>query len=225
MERYSTRPPRWVWRVTLMGAALVIGVTALGVIWIASGASDPPVAGPVVWSDAALYWASGPVITVAAAEQVWFSAPPEANLLDTAFTLDVRARFAADAGAGAAWGVWIETADGARVIYAISDEGYTTTRQCDGPALTIETCPALRPEWRWFAYPRIHSPGETNTITLHVEAPGKVRLRLNREIMGIAPLAWDGIWGGWVRGGRESGAALTWERGEVRGKRGTDKRR
>jgi hypothetical protein len=202
-----------------------LGVTVFGVIWIASGASDPPVAGPVVWSDTALHWASGPAITVAVGEQVWFSAPPEASLPDRAFTLDVHARFTADAGAGAAWGVWIETADGARVIYATSDEGYTTTRQCDGPALTIDTCPALRPEWRWFAYPRIHPPGETNTITLHVEAPGQVRLRLNREIMGIAPLAWDGAWGVWVRGGRESGAALVWENADVRGEWDAGQRR
>ena len=218
MKRQNTNPPGWVWRLTLTGAALVIGVTALGVIWIASGASDPPAAGPVVWSDTALRWASGPAITVAAGEQDWFSAPPAASLPDTAFTLDVRARFAVEAGAGAAWGVWIETTDGARIVYAISDEGYTTTRRCDGPALTIETCPALRPEWRWFAYPRIHPPGEANTITLHVEAPGDIRLRLNREIMGITPLAWDGAWGVWVRGGRESGAVLTWERATVRGK-------
>jgi hypothetical protein len=216
MNRQQTRAPRWVWRITLAGAALVVGVTALGVIWIGGGATDPPVAGPVVWSDTALGWASGPAITVAAGEQVWFSAPPEANLPDTAFTLDVSARFAADAGAGAAWGVWIETADGARVIYAISDEGYTTTRRCDGPAIPIDTCPALRPEWRWFAYPRIHPPGATNTITLHVEAPGEIRLRLNREIMGIAPLAWAGTWGVWVRGGRASGAVLRWERADIR---------
>jgi hypothetical protein len=216
MNRQNTGPPCWVWRVTLVGVVLVIGVTALGVIWIGSGATDPPVAGSVTWSDAALGWASGPMITVAAGEQRWFSAPPEANLPDAAFTLDVIARFAADAGAGAAWGVWIETADGARVIYAISDEGYTTTRRCDGPVIPIDTCPALRPEWRWFAYPRIKPPGETNVITLHVEAPGEIRLRLNREIMGIAPLEWDGVWGVWVRGGRESSAVLTWERAEIR---------
>jgi hypothetical protein len=217
MERHNPTPPRWVWRLTLAGAALVIGVTALGAIWIAGGASDPPVADPVVWSDSALTWASGPAITVAAGEQRWFSAPPEAHLPDTAFTLDVRARFAADAGPGAAWGVWIETPDGARIVYAISDEGYTTTRRCDTltPQADIEACPALRPEWRWFAYPRLHPPGEANTITLHVEAPGDIRLRLNREIMGIAPLAWDGAWGVWVRGGRASGAVLTWENAEM----------
>jgi hypothetical protein len=199
----------------MVGTALAIGVTALGVIWIGGGATDPPVAGRVTWSDAALRWASGPVITLAAGKERWFSVPPEASLPDAAFTLDVRARFVADAGAGAAWGVWIETADGARVIYAISDEGYTTTRQCDGPTIPMDTCPALRPEWRWFAYPRIKPPGETNAITLHVEAPGNIRLRLNREIMGIAPLAWDGAWGVWVRGARASGAVLTWERAEI----------
>ncbi len=207
-------PPRWVWRVTLWGAALVIGGTALGAIWIARGTTDSPVA----WSDAALRWASGPVITVAAGDQVWFTAPPEATLPERTFTLEVRARVAADMGAGAAWGVWIGTADGARVIYAISDEGYTTTRRCEArPGWhDMRTCPALRPEWRWFAYPRINPPGETNTITLYVEAPGEIRLRLNREIMGIAPLAWDGAWGVWVRGGRESRAVLTWESAVVR---------
>jgi hypothetical protein len=217
MDRPDTKPPRWVWRLALVGAALVVGVTALGVIWIASGATDPPAAGPVVWSDSALRWASGPAITLAAGEQDWFSAPSEARLPDAVFTLDVRARFAADAGAGAAWGVWIETSDGARVVYAISDEGYTTTRRCEPltPPADIEACPALRPEWRWFAYPRIHPPGEANAITLHVEAPGEIRLRLNQEIMGIAPLAWDGIWGVWVRGGRASGAVLTWESAAV----------
>ncbi len=213
-----------MWRVTLWGAALVIGMTALGAIWIARGTTDSP----IVWSDAALRWASGPVITVAAGDQVWFTAPPEATLPERTFTLEVRARVAADMGAGAAWGVWIGMADGTRVIYAISDEGYTTTRRCETltpqfplppsrrGGVDVDTCPALRPEWRWFAYPRINPPGETNTITLYVEAPGEIRLRLNREIMGIAPLAWDGAWGVWVRGGRESRVVLTWESAVVR---------
>jgi hypothetical protein len=216
-----------VWRMTAGGVALVVGVTAISAIMLGLGAADPPVAGPVVWSE------MGPVITLAANESVWLAAPPGAILPDGAFTLDVRARFAAESGAGAAWGVWIETADGARVIYAISGEGYTTTRRCEplpGRATQasplqaeaeIEECPALRPEWRWFAYPQIHPPGESNTITLHVERPGEVRLRINQEIMGIAPVMWSGTWGVWVRGGRESGAALTWEKATIRGKNAT----
>jgi hypothetical protein len=220
MAHDNSLPPRWVWRLTLGGAALVVVVTAIGAIVLGLGAANPPVAGPLAWSDESLRWAAGPVTTLAAADDAWFASPPDAALPNGAFTLDVQARFSRDSGAGAAWGVWLETLDGARVLYAISGEGYTTTRRCD-PHLTsgkfrIEDCPALRPEWRWFDYPRIHPPGESNTITLHVERPGQVRLRINREIMGIAPVAWSGHWGVWARGGRDSGAVLTWARATVR---------
>jgi hypothetical protein len=220
MGRDNTLPPRWVWRLTLGGTALVVIVTAIGAILLGLRAANPPVVGPVVWSDESLRWASGPSVTLAAGGETWFASPPDAALPGGAFTLDVQARLSRDSGAGAAWGVWLETPDGARVIYAISGEGYTTTRRCD-PALIhdglpIEDCPALRPEWRWFDYPRINPPGASNTITLHVEQPGHVRLRINREIMGIAPVVWTGHWGVWVRGGRDSDAVLTWERATVR---------
>jgi hypothetical protein len=222
--------PRWVWRLALGGAALVVVVTVSGAALLGLGAADPPNAGPVTWSDVALRWAAGPEVVLGAGEAEWFDSPPDAVLPDERFTLDVQARFLEDAGA--AWGIWLETQDGARVIYAISGEGYTTTRRCEpSPAgaycdtplrsplcfqQEIEDCPALRLEWRWFAYPRINPPGETNTITLHVERPGQIRLRINGEIMGIAPVAWSGRWGVWARGGRDAAAALRWEYAAVR---------
>lgn len=225
--------PRWVWRLALSGAAFVVAVTISGAVLLGLGAADPPNAGPVMWSDAMLSWAAGPEVVLGAREAEWFDSPPDAVLPEERFTLDVQARLSADAGAGAAWGIWLETQDGARVIYAISGEGYTTTRRCEPSSVgahratplrsplffqqEIEDCPALRPEWRWFAYPRINPPGEPNTITLHVERPGQVRLRLNGEMMGIAPVAWSGRWGVWVRGGRDTAAALRWEYAAVRG--------
>ncbi len=229
------------------GVVLIVLATGIAAIWIAQGRTDPPVAGRVLWSDHTLAWAGGPEITLSAGQYRWMEAPHEADMPGDVFTLDVQARFAADAGAGSAWGVWIETDDGARVLYAISGEGYTTTRNCErlasppGPLSTpwrrgelaatksplhpmergyrgeADACPALRPEWRWFAYPRIHPPGEPNLITLHVERTGEIRLRINHEIMGIAPVEWSGRWGIWMRGGRELAARLTWERASVRG--------
>jgi hypothetical protein len=222
--------PRWVWRLALGGAVLVVAVTISGAVLLGLGAADPPNAGPVIWSDVALRWAAGPEVVLGAGEAQWFDSPPDAVLPEERFTLDVRARLSGDSGAGAAWGIWLETQDGTRVIYAISGEGYTTTRRCEnsptpyppphevergGPPRSpiyfqqeIEDCPALRPEWRWFAYPRINPPGETNTITLHVERPGEVRLRINGEIMGLR--RWRGAALGRLgaRGRDGGGAAL-----------------
>ncbi len=230
--------PEWVWWGTLATVGIVIVITAIGAILLTNGAADPPVAGPVIVSDDNLIWAGGPVIALAVGESVWFAAPEDMRLPSEAFTLAVSARLTADSDPGAAWGVWIETAAGDRVIYAISGEGYTTTRSC-GPAVfrvgNIEDCPALRPEWRWMPYPRIQPPGAVNTITLHTSTPyrkessskensrgGEVRLRINREIMGAAPIAGSGRWGVWLRGGRTeraSGVAgwIEWDKVEVRG--------
>jgi hypothetical protein len=197
------------------GPALVALITLIGAAWLGSGAADPPVVGSVVWSDQTLTWAGGPEMTLTTNQDIWFVAPSKAALPNGAFTLTVQARLSPDVGAGAAWGVWLETADGRRVIYAISSEGYTTTRACDSPSPAIEDCPALRPEWRWLAYPRIHPPGDANTITLHVERPGCIRLRINREIMGIAPIPYTEAWGVWARGGRAANARLIWERAQI----------
>ena len=212
--------PGWVWWSTRAGVGIVIAVTVIGAILLARGATDPPVAGPVIWADTELIWAGGPVIALAAGESIWFTAPESAPLPPGGFTLDVSAQITTDSDPGTAWGVWIETGDGERVIYAISGEGYTTTRNCVPHPLaeswTIEDCPALRPEWRWMPYPRINSPGTMNTITLHTIMPhrenalaggSEVRLRINRENMGAAQIQWSGRWGIWLQGGRAGGAS------------------
>jgi hypothetical protein len=200
----------------LTGAVLL--VTLIAVILISRGVTDPPVAGPVIWSDRALAWASGPQVTLAAGEDHWWTAPAAATLPDSPITLDVQARLDADGDPSAAWGVWIERPDGARVIYALSGEGYVTTRVCaESLPLALEDCPALRPEWRWMPYPRVQPPGDSNTITLHQETSGDLRLRLNGEILGAAPVARSGAWGVWARGGRDRAAAITWQRATVGG--------
>ena len=213
--------PRWVWWGTLTGVALVAAITVFGAVLLRLGEADPPVAGPVTWEDRALRWASGPEVALAANEGAWWIAPQEAALPDGAFTLEVRAQITADSDPSAAWGAWLEMPDGARVIYAVSGEGYITTRRCptgDIPPAEIEDCPALRPEWRWMPYPRVNSPGTANTITLHLERSGDVRLRLNGERLGAAPVARNGRWGVWARGGRDGGATLVWQRADIRGR-------
>jgi hypothetical protein len=206
--------------VTLAGVGAVILLALAGVILIGRGAFDPPVAGPVIWSDHDLAWADGPQVSLAAGEARWWTAPADAVLVDSPVTLDVRARLDADGDPSAAWGVWIERPDGARVIYALSGEGYVTTRVCESPPPSaLEDCPALRPEWRWMPYPRVQPPGQSNTITLHQESSGDLRLRLNGEILGAAPVARSGAWGVWARGGRDGAAALIWQQAVLRGKR------
>jgi hypothetical protein len=203
----------------LSGVALVAAITVLGAVLLRLGAADPPDAGPVTWEDRALRWASGPEAALAANEGTWWIAPPDAVLPDGAFTLEVRAQLAPDSDPSAAWGVWLEMPDGARVIYAVSGEGYLTTRRCpagDAPPAVIEDCPALRPEWRWMPYPRVNPPGTANTITLHLEPSGDVRLRLNGERLGTAPAGRSRHWGVWVRGGRDGGATLVWQRAILR---------
>ncbi len=198
-------PPRWVWRMTLGGAGLVALVTGLAVIALALGAADPPVAGPVRWSDETLAWAGGPVIGPSG--DVWAAAPLDSAVTPGAFTISVRAR----AEAGSAWGIWLESGDGARAVYAITADGYVTIRRCPAdPPADVDTCPALRPEWRWSPYPRIDPPGSANTLTLHREPSGAIRLRINDERLGAAPLTISGRWGVWARG------AVTWERATVR---------
>jgi hypothetical protein len=183
---------------------------------LACGAADPPVAGPVIWRDSDLEWASGPELSLGAGEGYWHTSPTD--LPDGPFTIEVQARIS---DPGAAWGIWLEAGDGTRIIYAINGAGYTTTRRCPaddlGDLLEIERCPALRPEWRWMEFPRIHRPGESNRITLHTEAPGMVRLRLNEERMGIMPVEVTGRWGVWGHSGRESGAGIRWEWAVIHG--------
>lgn len=210
--------PRWLWIVTFAGAGVIAAITLAGALLLRLGAADPPVAGPVIWEQAGLGWAGGPVMALDPGGSAWFPAPDEAALPGGAFTLDVRARLDGESDPGAAWGVWLETIDGARVIYAASGEGYITTRTCPpGHTGPIDACPALRPDWRWMPYPRVNPPGQRNTITLHQEPSGAIRLRLNGEILGAAPVERSGRWGVWVRGGRSARADIIWEGASRRG--------
>lgn len=205
------RPPRWLWHGALIAAALVGVGALLAAAAIALGAADPPRAEHSVWESDA--WPAQETVTLAPRETGWAEAPVPIPSGAT-FTLSVRARLAGDADPGAAWGVWIEAADGARIVYAHSGEGYTTTRHCPPETLptALEDCPALRAEWRWTAYPRVRPPGESNHVALHRERPGHVRLWLNGERLGITALDPAGAWGVWWRGGRDNPSALNWER-------------
>jgi hypothetical protein len=216
----TKKPPRWVWIVTWIGVILVTLITACGALLIGLGLTDPLTAGPVIWSDHTLGWGGGRVLVMEPNTGVWFSSPAAADLPES-FTVSVRARIKADSDPSLAWGVWVATTDGSRVVYAISGEGYVTTRLCppdDFPRVEIENCPAVRPEWRWMPYPQIRALGEINSITLHRETSKDVRLRINDERMGIAPVPVSGAWGVWVRGGRESRAVLEWIEAEVAGR-------
>lgn len=194
----------------LVAAAMVSAGTLLGALMIALGATDPPRADRRVWASDG--WPAR-AVTLAPGEAGWETAP--VPLPDAAtFALEVRARLADGSDPGAAWGVWLEASDGARLVYALSGEGYLTTRRCPPGDLppALEDCPSPLPEWRWAAYPRLKSAGESNHLAAHREAPGQVRLWLNRERLGVTTLAPAGAWGVWWRGGRGSAATLEWER-------------
>ncbi|MCD4685452.1 MAG: hypothetical protein K8S97_05915, partial [Anaerolineae bacterium] len=169
--------PRWVWISTLTGVVAVITVIAVVALWIASGATDQPVAETVVWSDTTFEWTNQAEITLGAETGAWWPAPESLPAGD--FTLTVRATFAEGADPLTAWGVWIAAEDRSRVLYAISAGGYWTIRTCpaDPPPTEIEQCPALDPTWRWSPFPRIEPPGTPNTLTLHREPDGALRLR------------------------------------------------
>lgn len=214
--------PRWVWRLSVGGAGLVILLVALVALALVRGAADPPVAGPVIWQDKTLAWLPDDLRTLRPASGLWVPAP-EAGAISPGepFTLTVRATLTADSDPSTAWGVWLAEDDGGVVIYALSGEGYTTTRRClPGllPLVQIEDCPAVRPEWRWSPYNRIRAPGQPNSITLHQESNGDIRLRINDEKLGAAPVDISGEWGVWARGGRDSGAVIVWESTALRGK-------
>lgn len=200
--------PAWLARATLGGVlAVLLGTGALAAL-ILSGATDPPVARPVIWADEAFSWV--------AATQPWARAPVTLPATSAVFTVTVRARLPADADALAAWGVWLGEQDGARVIYALNAAGYWTIRRCPAgvlPTAPIEDCPALRPEWRWLFHPRLRPPGDANTITLHREPDGTIRLRINGERLGGASVDVTETWGVWVRAGD---SLPLWERAELR---------
>ncbi len=211
VQKDSRRTPRWLWRLILGGTLLVVGSIILVVLLLLGGAADPPLAGPLRWSDQQMVWAPG---NLAIDQDVWSTAPE--NLPAGLFTLRLEARLASGSDPSAAWGVWLETMDGGRVIYAISGERMITTRRCEEHALSpLEDCPAVRPEWRWFEYNRLFGPGKTNAITLHREASGQIRLRLNDERMGVSPVDLSGRWGVWARGGRDGLAVLVWEQAAI----------
>jgi len=115
--------------------------------------------------------------------------------------------------------VWLAAVDGSRTVFAISAAGYLTTRHCpaEQPAPdALEDCPALRPEGEWSAYPRIRAPGQANTVTLHREANGAIRLRVNGERLGAAPVDVGVTWGVWARAGGSESPRVAWEWAEVR---------
>jgi hypothetical protein len=199
--------PAWLARTTTLGLITVLALIGAGALFVVAGATDPPVVGPVVWADEAFAWT---------AERIsWASAPVTVPAPPAAFTVTVRARLPTGADPLAAWGVWLAEADGSRVVYAINGAGYWTIRRCPAEhAVTaaLEACPALRPEWRWLFHPRLRFPGDANTITLHREADGAIRLRINRERLGAAPVNVSGAWGVWARAGE---ASPLWERAEL----------
>lgn len=213
-HKSSDAAPAWLWGGTLAAAAVILAATLLSSLAIALGATDPPRAAHLQW--ASEDWPAEAARTLAPGDSGWADAPIPLPI-DAGFTLEVRARLAGDADPGAAWGVWLEAVDGARIVYALSGEGFLTTRGCPPGDLppAIEDCPALRPEWRWTAYPRLKPPGETNQITVHREQPGQVRLWINRERLGVTSLAPAGAWGVWWRGGRATSGMLAWERAEL----------
>ncbi len=199
--------PAWLWRATALGLIAVLALIGVGVLLVISGATDPPVAGPVVWADKALAWAEAPG---------WVSAPVMLPTPPAAFTVTVRARLPAHADPLVAWGVWLAEADGSRVVYAINGAGYWTIRRCPpdhAAGEALEDCPALRPEWRWLFHPRLRPPGNANTITLHRETDGAIRLRVNGERLGAAPVSVAGTWGVWAR---PADTQPAWERAELR---------
>ncbi len=193
------------WRVVsgaVWGIAVVLGLSALA---LALGAADPPRAEPLVWRDATMRWAHG-------AER-WPRAPQMANAPAADFTLSVRARWTATADAAAAWGVWLEQTDGARLVFGVAAGGYWTVRRCPQEHIArLEACPAPRAEWRWQAHPRIRGAGAQNTLTLTREPDGRVRLWLNGERLAAPSVRWTGRWGVWARG-----EALAWAGAEGRG--------
>lgn len=209
-------PPIWLWRAAVLGLIAALALIGAGVLLIAGGATDPPVAGPVVWEDVALTWAAD---ALARGGEAWASAPAPLPAPPAAFTLTVRARLPAEADPLAAWGVWLAGADGSRTVYALSAAGYLTTRRCPAGQPVPDAlagCPALRPEWDWSAYPRIHPPGQANIIALHREAGGAIRLRINGERLGAAPVEVAGTWGVWARAGDGESLRVVWERAELR---------
>lgn len=203
--------PGWLWTTAAIGATIVVFAALIGALAVARRAADPPRAVREVWRAGDWSWAGGPARALAPGAEAWAAAP--SRLPDGRFTLDVRAHLDANADPGAAWGVWIAAAGGGRIVYTLSGEGYLTTRRCPPGKLppALEDCPALRPEWRWTAYPRLHPPGATNRLELYRETPGAIRLWINRERLGLAAVDPAGEWGVWWRGGRSAGSELTWE--------------
>ncbi len=193
-------------RRAVLGGVMGLGVAvALGAVALARGFADPPLAEPLVWQEETLRWAEG--------RGAWWEAPQRAAFPQAEFSLTVRARWAAEVGPEAAWGVWLEQEDGARLLFGVAAAGYWTVRRCpQPPPARLEACAAPRAEWRWLAHPRVRGAGQVNTLTLTREPDGRVRLWLNRERLAALPVRWGGGWGLWARGD-----SLTWLGAQGRG--------
>lgn len=202
------------------GTILVIVTVAVAALVLGLGAANPPVAGPVIWSDQSLIWSDGPAARAESGSGYWWTAPTKVSTGAGAFTLSVEATVLRRADVLAAWGVWVANADDTRTLYALNASGYWTIRTCpaDAAAMVIDDCPAPSPEWRWLAHPHIHSAGEPNTITLHREDAGRLRLRINDELLGAPVVRTGGEWGVWARS-NTVGPVIAWGAARLSGER------
>jgi hypothetical protein len=156
--------PPTLWRLTRFSLTAVVVIGVLLTLSLALGMADPPTAGPLAWEVAS------PTAAIIAPRQT--SVMSEPLELQVPFTLDVTAQFSFASDPTASWGLIFQD-NNHLPVFGILVNGNSF----------FSVIPA-QPDFTPFIH--IRPPGESNKLTLNVEADNHATLRINDEI------AWQG---------------------------------
>lgn len=218
--RLARRYEIWLWRLLLGATVGGLVVMSIGVWLLSGGAANPSHPANRIWHDRSMLWAGGTTLQSLEFDQTAFFVAPE-PLPTYPFTVEAQAILAATANPLGAWGIWIETANGERLIVAINGAQYVTARQCPASfegslsacATLSEPTQQIQTDWKYFRH--IHPRGNLTAIRLDYRPPrwsGGLTLWLNHEWMWDLPFVPSsrGKWGLWVGNEQKAPVQFQW---------------
>ena len=154
--------PLWLWRFIRAGFAGTVVVGLAAVIVLASGAADPPRAGPLARE-------KGPIPEIYIPARSAFTLDNSVQLPAPPFTLEVTAQLAANSDPATSWGLQFDSP-----TFGIILNGYRFMAVLPGD---------LTP------FIHVRGIGEANKLTVDVDNQNQATLRVNDEIAwrGITP--------------------------------------
>lgn len=193
----------------------------IGALILAAGAADPSPADDSGLVVGDLEWAGGTGPRQLGPNSIFVATSPYL-LGDEPFIIEIEAQLFEDSDPMAAWGIWLENADGSWTILAINAAQYVTARRCpvqfQGHLVDCE--PFIEPTQQiatyWKLFHLIKPAGQKNQLRIDYLPPrwsGGLTLWLNREWMWDIPFtpAEPLQWGLWAGGGTQESASLTLE--------------